>query len=35
MTLSPGTANMIRSMINGTRILNETWVSFDPARFAS
>jgi len=35
ITLAPGTANMIRSMINGTRVVNESWASFDPARFAS
>ena len=35
VTLAPGTANMIRSMINGTGIVNENWASFDPARFAS
>jgi len=35
VTLAPGTANMIRSLINGTRIANESWASFDPARFAS
>jgi D-amino-acid dehydrogenase len=35
LTLAPGTANMIRSMINGSTIANENWASFDPARFAS
>jgi glycine/D-amino acid oxidase-like deaminating enzyme len=35
VTLAPGTANMIRSMINGTGIVAEKWASFDPARFAS
>jgi D-amino-acid dehydrogenase len=34
LTLAPGTANMIRSMING-KTINESWRSFDPARFAS
>jgi len=35
ITLSPGTATMIRSMINGTEILDKKWASFDPARFVS
>jgi D-amino-acid dehydrogenase len=35
VTLAPGTANMIRSMINGKEISNKSWGSFDPARFAS
>jgi len=35
LTLAAGTANMIRSMIKGTKIVNEYWNRFDPARFAS
>ena len=35
LTLAPGTANMVRSMINGKKITNEYWASFDPARFAA
>jgi D-amino-acid dehydrogenase len=33
ITLSPGSANMIRTMINGTPIADESWRAFDPARF--
>jgi D-amino-acid dehydrogenase len=35
ITLSPGTATMITSMINGAEILDKKWSSFDPARFVS
>lgn len=35
VTLAAGTANMIRSLISGAKIVNEYWNRFDPARFAS
>jgi len=35
LTLAAGTANMIRSMINGAKIVNEYWNRFDPSRFAA
>jgi len=35
LTLATGTADMIKSLINGTKIVNEYWNCFDPARFES
>jgi len=35
VTLAAGSAKMISSVISGTKIVNEYWNRFDPARFAS